>query len=99
MSIRTVVMPLKAALLFILLFVSNTNFVAVILLLVLILALLPKIKSVIELTIYSGYMRSPDGKIYIVPRELNSKALASGLKEITIWRTATISGEIPVWKE
>jgi len=65
----------------------------------LLMIVIPKGDSIIDVIITSGYMKSTAGIIYRVRNEDVESALANGYRKLTVPQTFFLKGKFPEYKE
>ena len=96
MNLRVVFLPIKVTVLVWMIF-SGVNEIIQLAGVLLFLVVLPKIGSIIELTGYSGYMKSSAGSICMVDKEEQEDAKADGFTDIPLLEAAKLTGVYPHW--
>jgi len=97
LNIRTILLPLKLAIMVGLLFSSDAGVFVQLAMVLFGMIVLPKAQSVVRLISYSGYMRDPEKQVYRVNEKFRNTAKAVGLQDVPIGKLMALSGDFPEW--
>lgn len=93
MSLRVILLPLKAVVLMAMIFVPLEQVLQLAGVL-LILVIIPKVGTMVDLVLHSGYFRSPQGEVYKVDKIEREGAISRGFQEVSLFTSASLQGKI-----
>jgi len=88
MNLRVILLPLKILVLVSMVFLNSVGLVLMAAGVLLILVIIPKVNTMVGLVLYSGYMKSSAGIIYIVDEKEREEARAQGFKGLSLFSSA-----------
>ena len=96
MNLRSLTFIIKSVILVMMLF-SGIEVVIQLSGVLIVLTLLPKIQTMIDLVLHSGYFISPAGIIFKVEKEDRDLAIGQGCRELSLLKSS-VMGKYVVWK-
>jgi len=98
MNIRVILLPFKVAIILGSLFTTSIEQFMCLMCVLLLLVLSPKVGSMINYITHSGYIMAPSGEVYTANEVNKKEAMYRGFRELPVWKSAKLEGDILEWK-